>query len=85
MRERCSLRCMRKGGTFLFCDLFNLRKNHKPRPEFTPESLRSVTDDGETKSGVLIDGAQIWSIFEPIVWIYDIEETPDVSRARSHS
>src|SRR5579859_3419103 len=85
MREPCSLRCMRRRGTFLFCDLSKLRKTHKPRPEFTPESLRSVTDDGEMKSGVLIDATRIWSCFERILWIYDIEETSDVSREQSPS
>jgi hypothetical protein len=76
---------MRRRGAFLFGDLSKLRKNHKPRPELTPESLRSVTDDGEMKSGVLIDGARIWSCFESILWIYDIEETSDVFHEQSPS
>ena len=83
MREPHSLRCMRRKGTFLFYDLSKLRKNHRPRPEFTLESLHSVIDDGEVKSGVLIDGTRIWNCFESILWIYDIEETSDVSHEQN--
>jgi hypothetical protein len=70
---------------FPLCDFSKIRKNHKPRPEFTAESLRSFAHDAELKSGVLIDGARIWSIFEPILWIYDTEEVSEVSHAQSPS
>jgi hypothetical protein len=85
-RQRRSLWCGPKRSTFLFCDLFKLRKLHKPRPEFTVEILRSVVDaDGEKKSGIIIDGTRIWNIFEPILSIYDLEESSDVSRALSRN
>src|SRR5437667_795357 len=84
MWESRSLLCLARSSTFLFCELSKLRKNHKPRPELTAEALRSVTgDDGVTHSGISLDGTRIWKIFEPILWIYDLEESADVPRAQS--
>ena len=85
-----SLRYSTRRSTFLFRDLSDFRKSHKPRPEFTAETLRSVTDDDDEgtevmKSGILIDGTRIWSIFESILWIYDVEESSDVSCTQSPS
>ena len=85
MREPHSFQCMKRGSTLLFCELSKFRKNHKPRPELTADTLRSFTDDGETKSGVIIDGPRIWSVFEPILSIYDLRESSDVPRAQCPS
>jgi hypothetical protein len=62
-----------------------LRKYHKPRPELTANVLNSVNDEGETKAGIVIDGTRIWSIFEPMLGIYDLQESTDVSPALSSS
>jgi hypothetical protein len=84
-RELRLLRCSTGRSTFLFRALSNLRISHKPRPQFTAETLRSITDDEGKKSGIVIDIFRIWSIFDSILCIYDVEESSDVSRVQSPS
>ena len=80
MREPRSLVLLPRSSKFLFSDSSKLRKLHRPRPEFTAAVLRSVTsdDDGVTHSGISLDGTQIWKMYTPILWIYDLEEFSDV-------
>jgi hypothetical protein len=83
MWELLSLQYTRRRSRVLFIAFSNCRKSHKPRPEVTVESLRFVMDNGNKKSGVNIDGAQMWCIFERIFSIYDVEERSDVFRLQS--
>ena len=79
MQEQRSFPCLAKSSTPIFCDQSEFRKSHRARPEFTAETIRSVkSDDGEMHSGISFDGTRLWNIYEPILWIYDIEESQDV-------
>ena len=83
MRELRSFPSTARSSTSLIRDLSKLRKNHRARPEFTAKALRSVkADDGVTHSGVSLDGTRIWKIYEPILWVYDLEESEDVPHAQ---
>ena len=81
MRELHSFPSLAKSSTPVLCDLSEFRKSHRARPEFTAETIRSVkSDDGETHSGISFDGTRVWNIYEPILWIYDLEEIQEVTR-----
>ena len=80
MREPRSLVYLTRDSTFLFYDSSKLRKSHRARPELTAETLRSVmSDDGVMHFDISLDGIRIWKIYKPILWIYDLEESADVS------